>query len=351
MWVRRVVLVSFLICLIPSGAASRSGAPYRVGVLYWSMNIPGQVAMRNGLEAEAARLNEEAGKNGASHITLIPRVAGDGAEGVENQIRQMRELVAARPDIIIVQPTNNAALAAPLRQANAAGIPVVAYDQYISGGKLAAYVTSDNHQAGYLDGEYIASRFPGPRKLRLIIVDYPSISSTVERLDGFLDGLRDQGKPFDIVKTYTAVEPVQGARTGESILKDFPLRNSVDVIFTVNDGGGLAVAHVLANAGRDDIAMATIDGDPASIDLVRSDKMIAIDTAQFCGPLGAQALRTAYSILAGQPVAKHILIPVYPVTRETAANYPGWQGPIPQPFRKPWHAKNPDWQGKIIGGR
>ncbi len=31
----------------------------RIGVLYWSMNIPGQVAMRQGLEAEAERLNAQ----------------------------------------------------------------------------------------------------------------------------------------------------------------------------------------------------------------------------------------------------------------------------------------------------
>lgn len=35
---------------------------YRIAVLYWSMNIEGQVAMRKGLEAEAAKINEEAKK-------------------------------------------------------------------------------------------------------------------------------------------------------------------------------------------------------------------------------------------------------------------------------------------------
>ena len=29
------------------------------------------------------------------------------------------------------------------------------------------------------------------------------------------------------------------------------MRNSIDAIFTVNDGGGLAVVDVLAKAGRD----------------------------------------------------------------------------------------------------
>jgi ribose transport system substrate-binding protein len=33
---------------------------YRVGVLYWSGNIPGQIAMSAGLETEAKKINAEA---------------------------------------------------------------------------------------------------------------------------------------------------------------------------------------------------------------------------------------------------------------------------------------------------
>ena len=38
---------------------TRNDAPFVIGVLYWSMNIPGQVAMRKGLEAEAERINAD----------------------------------------------------------------------------------------------------------------------------------------------------------------------------------------------------------------------------------------------------------------------------------------------------
>jgi ribose transport system substrate-binding protein len=349
MHIRHIVLSAvFLAGLLLAGIAGAADMQYRVGVLFWSMNIPGQVAMRKGLEAEAKRINETAVKNGSPGITLLPEVAGDGAAGVERQIRQMKAMVAARPDIIIVQPTDNAALAGPLKEANAAGIPVVAYDQYISGGQLATYVTSDNRQAGYLDGEYIASRFSGPAALRLVVVEYPLVSSTVERLNGFLDALRDNGKPFRILKTYEAVEPVQGRKVGEAILRDFPKRGSIDAIFTVNDGGGLSVVDVLAKDGRDEIAVASIDGDPMSVENIRSGRLTLITSAQFCGPLGAEALRAAYAVLRKQPVARQILLPVFPVTRETLERYPGWLGPVPASFEKPWKAKQPRWSGNTL---
>ena len=340
------LVVVLVLCMAPAVRADEGAGPpgpYRVGVLYWSMNIPGQVAMRKGLEAEAARINAQAPGRGELGVTLLPEVAGDGAAGVERQIAQMQAMVAARPDILIVQPTDNAALAAPLKAANAAGIPVVSYDQYISGGRLATFVTSDNRQAGYLDGEYLAARFPGSAPLRLVLVEYPLVSSTVERLNGLLDALRDHGRTYHILKTYQAVEPVSGRAAGKAILRDFPARHSIDAVFTVNDGGGLAVVDALAAAGRDEIAVATIDGDPASVANIRAGRLTRIDSAQFCGLLGAEAMKAAYKILRGQSVPPLIRVPVFPITRETLERYPGWLGPLPAPFRKPWRANQPLW--------
>jgi ribose transport system substrate-binding protein len=321
-------------------------APYRIEVLYWSMNIPGQVAMRQGVEAEAERINRAARATGKRGVELVAHVAGDGPAGVERQIAQMFAAVRAKPDVILVQPTDNAALAEPLRAANLAGIPGGAYDQYITGGKLAAYVTSDNRQAGYLGGEYLAALFPGVDPLRLVIVEYPLVSSTVERLNGFLDALRDYKVRYKVLKTYQAVEPESGRKAGEAILRDFPERGSIDAVFTVNDGGGLAVVDVLAHAGRDEIVVATIDGDPASVDNIRRRRLTRIDAAQFCGPLGAEALKAAYAVARGETVPKRLLVPVFPITAETLERYPGWLGPIPEAFRKPWRSDQPLWDNR-----
>lgn len=320
---------------------------FRIGVLYWSSNIPGQVAMRKGLEKEAAAINSRAAYSGKPSVKLVTKVAGDGSAGIENQIKQMNEIIKSGVDIIIVQPTDNAALAEPLRAANRAGLPVVAYDQYISGGTLAAYRTSDNYQAGYLDGEYIASKFPDGREIKVVLVEYPHVSSTVERVNGFLDALKDNGRKFKVLKSYTAVEPVSGKKTAAEILRDFPAKGSIDVIFTVNDGGGLPVVRGLAAAGRKEILIATIDGDPESISNIRAGRLTVIDSAQFCGPLGAEAMKAAYAILTGDKPPYHSLVPVFPVTRETLKLYPGWNGPLPGNFIKPWKSRNPDWTGQM----
>ncbi len=337
---RGLILLLSLLLTAPAIAAE----PIRVGALYWSMQIPGQVAMREGLEAELDAIRAQQPDR---PIELIAKVAGNGPEGIERQIGQMKELVAAGVDLIVAQPTDNAALAAPLLEANAAGIPVVAYDQYISKGKLASFVTSDNTQAGYLGGEYLASVFEDDKTIRLVLVEYPHVSSTVERVDGLIDALKAAKQPFEIVGTYEAVEPVGGAAAGAAILKDHPKAGSIDAIFTVNDGGGLAVVDALAKAGRTEIVVATVDGDSRSVDNIVAGRLTRIDSAQFCGALGREAMKVAWRVLQGETVPRMVLVPVFPITKETHELFKGWNQPTPAAFDKPWASDTPSWAWKV----
>jgi ribose transport system substrate-binding protein len=305
--------------------------------------------MREGLERAAARINALAGQGDGRGVELLAHVAGDGEVGIERQIGQMRALVMAGVALFIVQPTDNAALAQALREANDAGIPVVAYDQYIRGGRLAAYVTSNNYQAGYLGGEYAASLFPDAATIRVALVEYPHVSSTVERVNGFLDAIEAQGRAYRVVGNYRAVEPLGGRAAGAAILRDFPAPGALDVVFTVNDGGGLEVARALDETGRTDLVQISVDGDPDAVARIASGQgVLRFDAAQFCGPMGEEAMRLAWEILHGREVAPQVLIPAFPVARETLSRYPGWAGPLPEPFEKPWPAREPAWQNRFI---
>lgn len=343
-------LLPLFACLLFISTHAASGEPWRVGVLYWSDTIPCQQVMRQGLEQAAERINRTARASGQPELQLLTQFAGDGPAAVEQQIWQMRTLVdEQRPDIIIVQPSDNAALIEPLQRANLAGIPVVAYDQYISGGVLASYVTSDNHQAGYMAGEYMAAQLAERQQpLRLVLVEYPMVSSTVERVDGFLTGLKEAGAKFKILKSYLAILPEEGHQAAHKMLHDFPEKGSVDLLFTVNNGAGMSMVDVLEAAGRTEILHASIDGDPESIDNVRQQRLTRIDSAQFCAHMGATALQHAHQILQGKAVARHVTIPAFPVTRETLDQFPGWAGHVPASFDKPWPSRIQRWRNQVL---
>lgn len=320
---------------------------FKIGVLFWSNTIQGQVAMKKGLENEADLINSRVAKEGGKAVKLISYIAGDGEEGMENQLQQFYELIEQKVDAIIVQPTDSAVLVPALLEANKHSIPVIAYDQYISQGKLESFITSDNYQAGFLDGEYVSDKFKDKKELNIALVEYPYVSSTVQRVDGFLDALERYKIKYNIVKRYEAVEPISGEKVGKQIVKDFPKKGSLDIVFCVNDGGGNSIAKEISQAKREDILIATIDGDPKSVKFLKENKNIIVDSAQFCGAMGAVSLEVTYDKLLGKEVAKNILLPVFPITKETEHLYHGWLAPIPQRFKKPWHSIHPYWENNL----
>lgn len=313
---------------------------YRVGVLFWSENIPGQVAMKKGLESQIEKLNQEALKSGKPIVVPYFFIAGDGEQGIERQIEQFYKLIEMDVDIIIAQPTDSAALREPLIEANKKGIPVIAYDQYIRGGELHSFITSDNFQAGYLGGEYIASYF-GEDIINIVLVDYPHVSSTVHRVEGFLQALDDYDQSYRIVKSYKAVEPESGRKAAKDILNELE-DSDVDAIFAVNDGGGYALARELQEAGFDAV-IATVDGQPESVEMIKNGKNIKIDSAQFCGEMGRVAMSEAYAVLQGKKSDKMIVIPTFPITKDSLSSYNGWLAKPPMSYKKTWFSTTPIW--------
>ncbi len=334
--------VIFLCALFYNSVIAKT---FTMAVLYWSNTIEGQVAMRYGLEKQVEQFNSSQKSNS---IELKSFVAGDGKSGIENQIKQFRMALKLNPDIIVIQPTDNAALASSLKVANTQKVPVIAYDQYISGGELTAFITSDNYQAGVLNAEYIHSRFKADQEIKIVVFEYPRVTSTIERVDGFFNTLRDLNRKFSVLARYEAVEPEGGKKAALSFLKDFPNKGSVDVIFSVNDGGGLSVVDELMASKRTEIIHATVDGDPKSINNIKQKKLTVIDSAQFCAEIGKQSARLAIEYLLGKKIPKKLLVPTFPVTSETLSIYDGWKADMPLPFKKSWKALDQTWSNTLI---
>lgn len=322
-------------------------SPFEIGLLFWSETILGQVAMKNGLEKQLEKINLSRKKLNYPPIKSKVFIAGDGPLGTTNQINQMKKLLEDPPDLIIIQPTDSASLSKLVLKANQLKVPVITFDQYVQDAKQLSFITSNNYQAGYLNGEYIDSHFDDLYEIKLILVEYPQISSTVSRVNGLIQALEYGKQRYKIIKNYSAVDPDSGKIAAKQILKDFPSKNSIDVIFTVNDGGGLPIVKAFVDAKRTEVFFATVDGDPKSIENIKAGHT-KIDSAQFCSELGAESMRTAYRYLSGQKVSPQILVPVFPVTKETIHRYQGWGGAIPRAFIKPWKKKKDDnWLPRI----
>ena len=78
-----------------------------------------------------------------------------------DQIPILQAVIAKKPDVIIIAPTDSKSLYAPLKQATAQGIKVVLVDTTLEDPSLAeAQVSSDNIAAGKTATRHHVMRFP-----------------------------------------------------------------------------------------------------------------------------------------------------------------------------------------------
>lgn len=120
-----------------SAASGGSGGSHsKTAVLIIStLNNPFFISLKNGAVAQAK-------KDGIS-LTVQNANNSDSAE-----LNFVTTDLSRRPGVLILDPTSSNAAAAAVKQANSAGIPVVAFDRKPTSGKMAAFVGYDAIAAG-----------------------------------------------------------------------------------------------------------------------------------------------------------------------------------------------------------
>ena len=102
---------------------------------------------------------------------------------VKLQSSQMDDFISTKPDLIMLGAADSKRIAPAVKRAKKAGITIVALDVGAEGG-VDATLTSDNKQAGRLDGQYIADRLKG--KGQIVILNGPPVTSIQDRVAGAL---------------------------------------------------------------------------------------------------------------------------------------------------------------------
>ena len=177
----------------------------------------------------------------------------------ENQIIQIRELVAKGIDLLVVAPNETEPLTAVVEEVYQSGIPVVLIDRKVNSENYTAFISADNYQIGKTAGEYIISRFNGVGKI-LEIQLAMNISPAIERSRGFRDAIA----PFPDLEIVAAVE---SEGNPEKLVQEFPLfvnqYPEANIVFGHTDGLCQTAAKVLDTLGKkDQLFYLGVDGTP-----------------------------------------------------------------------------------------
>ena len=81
-------------------------------------------------------------------------------ENAQLQIQQVKELIEAKVDVIVIIPYDRETIAPTLKQAKKEGIHIIAYDRLVQKGDVDVYMSFDNVKVGALMGAAMLEKTP-----------------------------------------------------------------------------------------------------------------------------------------------------------------------------------------------
>lgn len=270
-----------------------------------TMNNPFWSAMMGGITSEM----EAQGMDSKAQLVTVD--ANSDQVTMNNYIY---DLINQKVDAIIMAPMDCTAVTEALQACADAGIPVINVDTAVDRVDLVkSVIASDNYGAGVACAKDMLSKLePGSK---IYIMNQPSGTACVQREQGFRDTIGDK---FEIIgtsdtsgDTATTLPVAEDAITADKDLKAF---------FCINDMGALGCVQAAKAAGRSDILIYGVDGNPDFMGYVK-DGSATGSAAQQPSVIGGNAVKAVLSSLAGEKVEAEITVPVEFITKDNIANF------------------------------
>jgi ribose transport system substrate-binding protein len=278
--------------MVLAGAASTAAAKDTVGLSVSTLNNPFFVTLRDGAKAAA----DKAG---------LALIVFDAQDKVDKQVADIEDLVQKKVKVILINPTDSAAVVPAIRRANAAGVPVITVDRGAAGGDVAFHIASDNVAGGKLAGELVCKVLGGKGKA-VELEGIPGSSAARDRGQGFHEALKTCPGVSVVARQSANFDRAQGLSVTENVLQAQP---AVDAIFAHNDEMALGALRA-AKASNRRIRIVGFDATDDAMKALKSCELVAT-VAQQPAQMGRLAVEKAAAIIKGSRLAhKTEFIPV-----------------------------------------
>lgn len=190
----------------------------------------------------------------------------DGQLNAQKQIADIEDMITREVDLILVAAHQSPTLVGVLREANEAGIPIIAFDRILTDPSVqVAMVVNDDYAAGQSCAQLLADKLDG--KGNIVTLQGPAGNTVASlRQDGFMSVI-DQYPDMVVIDDQVAnFQRVQAIDIFENILQAHS--GEIDAVFTHADEMSLGVLKVLKDAGVEGVAVVGIDGQKDALEAV-----------------------------------------------------------------------------------
>ncbi len=264
---------------------------YKVTFIQGVEGDPFYITMQCGIQAEAAKLGVTVNTQGPQKFDpTLQKPIFDSA-------------VNAKPDAILIAPTDVKAMQAPLAAAAAAGTKIVLVDTTTEDPSYAvSAIASDNVGGGKAAFDAIKQLAPQGGKVLAISVD-PGVSTTDARVKGFSDAAAADSKYKYVGVQYSHNDPATAASLVTAALQKDP---DIVGVFAANIFSAQGSATGIQQAGKKGkVNVVGFDAGPDQVKALQNGTVQAI-VAQQPAYIGTVGLGEAVAALDGGTVTKSV---------------------------------------------
>jgi ribose transport system substrate-binding protein len=201
-------------------------------------------------------------------------VSVDAENQADRQFNQMEDVIALKPDAIIIAAVDFDSIIPAVEEARAAGIKVMAYDRIIKGTELDLTSVAGTVEIGRLSAEQairlLTERYGSARGKLLQILGDPGDNYTLDIQKGFEEVMAAKAPDVELI-THAALqwEPTNAAKIADDQLLVNP---DIDLIYTHAGHLMVPIISILEGKGKKpgDLVLMASTGMPVSLDFVRS---------------------------------------------------------------------------------
>jgi len=253
---------------------------------------------------------------GAQIVHYIPR-----SESETEQLGLIDEVIRNKPDALVLAPFDPTAMLPAVDKLNAAGIPVTNVNERLAGGKVVAYVGTDDYQLALTTARYLIDAMG--KKGNVVILEGPeNLPTSIARVKAYKDILKEYPDVKLLASKSANYARTPAIDTMKSFLRLYP---QIDGVLAANDPMAIGAIESLKAAKRKSLVVG-INASREVIELIKSGDLLG--SGDYNGFMqGCLATEIAIANLHKQPVPAEINLKALVMDR---SNYQAYEIPIEQ---------------------
>lgn len=290
-------LLLVFLCL-PAGA----GENFTIGLAVSNLQADFFNQIKQAAEAEAK-------DQGVEIITV------DAKGDATSQVNQIQDLLTREIDALIYLPAGATAASVPIREAKAAGVPVVCIDRNPDT-PGDTFIATDSVAAARELGEWVVKQTGGKGNLAML---QGQIGTTPEqeRDKGFSEAIADTEIKV-VAKQLAEWAQDKGFAVAQDLLQANP---GINIFFGQCDATAMGAAQAVKVAGvTEKILIVGFDGDVAGLQAVR-DGVIDATMTQQTQRMGRLGVQSALALAKGEKLPALQLLPATLTTKDNVAPF------------------------------